>query len=351
MKHDLDNNIKITEISEISERYEKHEIKKTKNQKEKEKLNNFEIPLYKDYINFQKKNYKVAILKEICKHYKLRCSGNKPELTDKIYKYLFESTYSIIIQKFNRKYLINKYNKLMGPAVIKRRLCMNSNDFFTLDNMNEIPYTQFFSYKGENNAVWGFDILSFYNLFIKTHQNVLNPYTREKIESKYFDDINLIVKLSKLLNILVNTTLNENMENISIKKKIELKCLELFQYMDGLGNYTDIKWFLSLERGQLLKLTTELMDIWMYRAQLHPDIKKQICHPSGDPFRHINLNSLANIGFTSLQKSVLAIIEQFIKKGIDRDMQNLGASYILCGLTLVNNDAALALPWLFQSVS
>jgi hypothetical protein len=48
---------------------------------------------------------------------------------------------------------------------------------------------------------------------------------------------------------------------------------------------------------------------------------------------------------------ILSIIEQFIKKGINREMSNLGASFILCGLTLVNVDAAMALPWLYQSVS
>ena len=348
MKHDFEsNNIKIIERLDVSETKKSKNSKNSLGSVEKD----IEIPKFQDYLTFYKKNYKVAHLKEICKYYNLRCSGNKPVLTVKIYKYLFESNYTVIIQKYNSKYLINKYNRLMGPAYIKRSLCMNHNDFFTLDNMIESPYTQFFSYKGENNAIWGFDILSFYNLFIKNISNVLNPYTREKILPKYYEDINLIVKLSKLLHVSVNTTLNENIENMSIKKQIELKCLELFQYMDGLGNYTDIKWFLSLDRGQLLKFINDLMDIWMYRAQLNANVKMQICHPSGDPFRHINHSRLTNIEFNSLQKLVLTVIEQFIKKGIDREMQNLGASYILCGLTLVNSDAAFALPWLFQSVS
>ena len=47
-----------------------------------------------------------------------------------------------------------------------------------------------------------------------------------------------------------------------------MKCLELFQYMDELGNYTDCKWFTSLNRTQLIKFVRELMDIWEYRAQL-----------------------------------------------------------------------------------
>ena len=93
------------------------------------------------------------------------------------------------------------------------------------------------------------------------------------------------------------------------------------------------------------------MDIWEYRAQLEPEVKKDICYPSGNPFRYIEISYLLSLGYLQLQKSILSIIEEFIKKGINRDTCNLGASYILCALTLVNYDAALAMPWLYQSVS
>ena len=149
----------------------------------------------------------------------------------------------------------------------------------------------------------------------------------------------------------VNITLNDNIENISIKKRIELKCLELFQHIDELGNYTDIKWFMSLNRLHLIKFVRDLADIWEYRAQLEPNVKKDICHPYGNPFRYVDLNHFIELNFLSLQKTVLSIIEQFIKKGINREMCNLGASYVLCALTLVNYDAAIALPWLYESVS
>ena len=61
--------------------------------------------------------------------------------------------------------------------------------------------------------------------------------------------------------------LNQNDEHSS-RKKIEIKSFELFQYMDELGNYTDSKWFISLNRIQLIKFIRELVDIWEYRAQL-----------------------------------------------------------------------------------
>ena len=109
--------------------------------------------------------------------------------------------------------------------------------------------------------------------------------------------------------------------------------------------------FTTLDRVHLIRFIKELRDIWEYRAQLNLTVKKEICHPYGNPFRYIDLSNLYNLGFIQLQKSILGVVEQFIKKGVDRDACNLGTSYILCGLTLVNNDAALAMPWLYQSVS
>ena len=78
---------------------------------------------------------------------------------------------------------------------------------------------------------------------------------------------------------------------------------------------------------------------------------KEICHPYGNPFRYIEYDYIEQFNHLSLQKSCLSIIEQFIKKGINRESCNLGASYVLCALTLVNDNAAEALPWLYQSVA
>ena len=108
---------------------------------------------------------------------------------------------------------------------------------------------------------------------------------------------------------------------------------------------------MSLNRIQLIKFVRELTDIWEYRAQLELNIKKDICHPYGNPFRYVDLYNIVELNFLSLQKTILSVIEQFIKKGINRESKNLGASYVLCALTLVNFDAATALPWLYESVA
>ena len=337
MKHDFETNMVNTFIVDKKKRL-------TRCQE-----NDFEIPIFSDYKKFAIINYPVSFLKIICKFYNLKVSGNKPNLKSRIYDFLLNSNYALIIQKIMRGYFVRLYHKLIGPAIYNREKCINSTDFLTLQNISSIPYNEFFSYMS-NNSIWGFNILSIYNLFTKSNKPILNPYTREPICNTIFDDIKVLVRLCDVFKNPVNIVLN-NHEEHSCRKKIEIKSFELFQYMDELGNYTDSRWFSSLNRAQLIKFIRELVDIWEYRAQLNMEIKREICFPYGNPFRYADLIHLGNLGYISLQKTALSIIEQFIKKGINRDSCNLGTSYILCGLTLVNHEAASALPWLYQSVS
>lgn len=328
-------------------------VQPTKKHKNLTKLRetDFTIPLFSEYQQFKKINYPVYFLKHICKFYKLKVSGNKPDLNDRIYKFLYQTNSVIIIQKLYRGYLQRVYHKLIGPAFKNRSLCMNSTDFFSLESIKTIPMYEFFSYR-QDDSIWGFNILSIYNLFIKTSSGtVQNPYTRDKLDNKLFLDIKRLLRLAKIFNRPINIVLNNSTGQVSNQKKNEIKCLELFQYINELGNYSDHMWFMKLSRTQLCRFARELADIWEYRAQLSPEIKREICYPYGNPFRYTNLTQINNLGNIALQKSCLHIIEQLIKRGSSHDYRVLGASYVLCGLTLVSHEAATALPWLYQSVA
>jgi len=141
----------------------------------------FVLPQFHEYNTFKNKNYKQSFLKEICKSYKLKVSGNKPDLTSRIYEHLLNSNYAIILQKYIRRYFIQTYFKLIGPALYNRSLCMNSTDFFSLEQISNIPYNEFFSYKDKDNSIWGFSIISIYTLFLKSKSIVFNPYNRDEI--------------------------------------------------------------------------------------------------------------------------------------------------------------------------
>jgi hypothetical protein len=301
---------------------------------------------YKDITNY---NYNSTQLKVFAKHYKLKVSGNKKELQNRIFSFLHLSFYIIKIQKIFRGFITRKYNSLHGPAYKNRTLCTNTNDFVTMEPLEEININQFISYKDVDGFIYGFDMNSLYNMVIK-HKETKNPYNRINIPNNVLKDIKSLVRISKLLNINLNLAIDDDTQNISSEKAIELRTLSLFQTIDSLGNYSNPQWFLSLNRNNIIKFMRELLDIWSYRVQLSIEVKRNICPPNGDPFMNLNIYYLqTEQNMNNVRKVVLEVLEKLVNSGIDRDSKSLGAYYVLGSLTLVNNSAASALPWLYQS--
>ena len=313
---------------------------------------NIIIPTIKTYNDISNYNYNASQLKLIAKNYKLRISGNKTELVSRIFTYLYLSSYIIRIQKIFRGYIVKKYIKFHGPASIKRKICTNSVDFVTMEPVEEISFHQFISYKDEDDFIYGFDITSLFNMFTKTAGAIKNPYNRNLIPDYIFKNIKTLLVLSKIFKIRINLSFEDDTPDISEEKVVELRALSLFQNIDSLGNYTNSNWFLSLNRNQIIKFIRELIDIWSFRAQISMDTKRAICPPNGDPCRNLN-RSLIHVSqnFNIVRKIVLEVLEKIVTSGVDKDSKSLGAYYVLGALTMVNPEAATALPWLYHSVS
>ena len=223
-----------------------------------------------------------------------------------------------------------------------------------MDDLADIQYDNFYSYRDNDGKIYGFDILSLYNMFVK-QKNVSNPYNRKDIPSHVKGDIRFLLRKNKFYirfanggeKIVVEEISNAN--QYSQKQRIKLRTIDIFQKMDALGNYTDTEWFLSLDRPKLIRFIREISDIWHHRAELTPQVQAQIC-PYGNPFRTVNLYGLPSIPDETLQRISLTLMENLANTGIDRDRKYLGSSYVLCALTLVNENAAQSLPWLYESV-
>ena len=314
---------------------------------------NFFIPSFHEYDLLISNNYKVPQLKKICKFYKLKSSGNKQVLINLIYKHLYFSNYIILIQKLVKGFLCRKWCHSHGPAYLKRSLCTNNDDFFTMEDLKGIPINQFFSYKDKDDFVYGFNIISLYTLWTKAtekNQTALNPYNRNPLPSNLIKSLRKLIRLSRILKYDIEIQIKEDF--IDPKKQLELRILALFQSIDQLGNYSNPQWFNSLSYSQLIIFLRELYDIWNYRAQLSNEIKLEIVPPTGDPFRgNVNAQYINQIPSHSIKKIAITIMESLVKKGINRDSQILGANYVLCALTLVSYEAASSLPWLYQSVA
>jgi hypothetical protein len=337
-------------MNEIKSKCEKS-IPVIKNQMkiENEKIT---IPTIDNYKEIPKYKYSVTHLKQFAKHYKLKISGNKHELLTRVYCYLYFSSFITKIQQVFKGYLVRKYKELHGPAATNRKLCTNETDFITMEPIEEINFHQFISYKDQDGFIYGFDIISIHTLYSKGSKEMKNPYNRNSIPETILKNIKSLIRLSKLLDIQIHLHFENDMQTISNEKNIELRTLSLFQNIDALGNYSNPQWFLSLSRNNIIKFVRELMDIWNYRAQLLPEIKRKICPPNGDPFRNLHIPYIqVESNMTNVKKVVLEVLEKMVNNGIDKDSKCLGAYYVLGALTMVNSEAANSLPWLFQSVN
>lgn len=323
-------------------------------------INNMNQPILKidKHLNIGFNDHKLLIdyhfttnqLRYCLKTHNLKISGTKKIMTSRLFSFLYLSSYANKIQKCFRNYLGNQYILCKGPAIKNRKICVNETDFLTMENVKEISNTQFFSFKDEDNFIYGFDVLSFYNLISK-NDKLKNPYNRNELSLDTINKFSKLLRISRMFNMDINTEIEDINNEISTQKSIELRIFGLFQNINELGNYSDATWFTNLTRMQLIKFVKELNEIWNYRSQINEQTKRAICHPHGNPFRHFNLGMMySESNAEVIRKEILIVLENMVKKGIDKDNKTLGSYYVLGALTLVSTQAASALPWLYQSM-
>ena len=283
--------------------------------------------------------YSMIQLKAIAKLFHLKVSGNKSGLTNRIHTYMVSYKYATKIQTAYRRRLSNKYREL-----IRFRNTVNEDDFLSMEKLSTIPKCQFFSFNDSDGFVYGFDALSFYQLTV-INKVKENPYTRRDFQENVINDFNMLVRLAKCLNLPLNIEMDEDI--VTPLQEQELRVVELFQTINSLGNYANYEWFMALDSIKLLKFVKELHDIWTFRSQLTEIVKRNIC-PAGDPFRRMTFFRTSQL--YDIRDGILTIMETMINSGIDKDSRTLGSYYTLCALTLVSYNAAVALPWLYQSV-
>jgi hypothetical protein len=385
----------------------KIKTKKTKNNEQ-----DHSIITYSSYLKNENKNlnsYKQIILKNTCKHNKLKVTGKKSILIERIENYFKQLKNALIIQSLIRRKQWNIYYNKRGPGFKDRQLCSNVTDFVTLEPINEIELPYFFSYKDDNNFIYGFNICSLINL-IRSQQKFINPYNRTpfneltkkniikiynnnffinekfKIENKYFSrQVRSLRYLTHTTNVnrnllrnIFNTSNVDNynpridprrtaditswsheqwQERITILNTVRNQTIlsvrteRLFIEIDNLGNYTNSSWFSNLTHMQYLRLYRCIYDIWSFRGQLSSLLKRYIC-PYHDPFEGIFPRYVQNnITIEQIKKACLLVFENLIYSSPDVEYRKIGALHCLCSLTIVSHNARLALPFLYESVA
>ena len=179
---------------------------------------NDEIIKIDDYFkdNIVLENLKLFNLKPIAKFYKLKTTGRKKELISRIRTFFIQTKNAIIIQSYWRKTLVNLYFKLKGDYK-NINICVNDNDFWTLEPLNEINSIDFFSYKSLNKY-YGCNFNSIIEL-LNQNSNPQNPYDREPIKKDIIKNIMILFKIRNIIfpiKKIYNNNNNFNLHTINI---------------------------------------------------------------------------------------------------------------------------------------
>ena len=370
-----------------------------KKDNENDKCREIEFNDYKSG-TFSIKKFRHIQLKNACKKYKLKITGKKQILFERLVEYFLKIDSCIKIQSTCRKHFSNSYVFKRGPAIHNRELCNNNTDFVTLEPINEIPFEYFFSYKDENEFIYGFNIVSLIQS-LKKNKNFENPYNRCAFNKKLKNLILHVYNCSYILNSdfknentfyvkptknninqriirvltqhanymqstvdnyqpffdrrLINMT--EEMENqlnfIQESRTLNTnnRIIRLFMEFDNLGNYTNSEWFSNLTHIQYIRLYRTLYDIWIIRGQLTYQVKRSIC-PFHDPFDGIFPRRFYHdtMSTDQIRKGCLIVMENFTYSGINIDYRKIGALHVLTALTLVSIPARQTMPWLYESI-
>lgn len=314
---------------------------------------------YNSYSILETYNFTIPQLKSLCMKYSLKKTGNKQQLYKRLY--LFFATYSpcVKIQSLIRGYLVRSYIKCKGPGFKNRSICVNDTDFYTLDDLTEIPHNNFISIQDSDNYVYGFHIGSLYKYIYERSTNKTisknvfeNPYNRQNFRSDILKIIRKVIHKTQMIGYKVNIDI-EDETTLTPEKELRLKTTELFQRFDEAGFYTDINWFLNLSRNKLIILYREIYDIWNYRSELSASEKCKICPTNqGNPFSGISYNIInsPNVKDIEVKEILLKIFNRMCSKNVSPSDRWRGVSFCLMGLTIVSSSAASALPYLYMSV-
>ena len=343
----------------------------------KKKPKNADTTPILSWIDYYKKNinlntYKLPELKSIARTYKLHVSGTKPIIIQRIETYFVKMKSCIKIQSIMRRYLLKLMLSLRGPALYKRNLCVNENDFYTLEPVQEIHHSDFYSYSDSNGFIYGFDLNSIITM-MKKQPTLQNPYNRDKFD---ITNIRKIIRLAKLSRAFYKTDnsshQNEEPSNFVVNqgdnivlsrrtvilnklqetrnKPIQTRIQELFIEIDSLGNYTQSEWFSTLDRIQYIRLIRIIFQIWDYRSNMPIEMKHKIC-PYFNPFNsHVSLGRMNLFDIEQARHACLTIFENLIYTGIDVEIRKISTLHVLSALTVVSTQARISMPWLYESL-
>lgn len=241
------------------------------------------------------------------------------------------------------------FYRTRGHAYHVRSIATNDSDFFSADPVKDISGSMFFSYKDIDNHIYAFDIRSIYSLIHRARISGTppqNPFTRTNLDISVIRRVNSIVKQLQAHGITCEWA---PLEPPTPEQQLCMKIVDLFHVIDELNYYSSPDWFLRMDLDDHLQFYSEIYAIWTHRAGLSIAQKTAIVPGFTQLFRHPPW-ALRGQSLATMQKLNMNTIRTLITSAEDRNDRILGAMYVVSTLTLVNEDARRAYPWLYESI-
>ena len=297
-------------------------------------------------------NYTIEQLKATASSLRLRRSGTKAVLRQRIHSALVRSHFASCIQSYYRGHLFRRYLTSKGLKGCRRpEEPSNDTELMSLERVDTIEFDNLINVPnhGGKDTVYSAIILN--NLIaqqILSRRVPSDPYTNLPFKQEELARIreeNRLALLLKRREVPSSNSKSREETNQADYNLVNLThvVMEICSHLDSLGHITNPEWFLALSTNQWRVLNNNISDIWIYRAQLPVEMR-------------LAIGGRANLGFIRrglspgvVMRRVIDNIRRLIMRSHDREHQALGAIYVLIALTQVSPNAAEAMPTLHEA--
>jgi hypothetical protein len=252
----------------------------------------------------------------------------------------------ITIQNMWRKRVCFLRKKRQGPIVMIPEISENKADICTLEDVSNIPIMYRWSYTDNKKHNWMFDIRSLSMLRSQDkNAKLLNPYTKEEISQENLD---IFLKRCTQLRNQKYCLLHINDVDLTPEQLWHQSILDVSMKYDSLGYNISLEW-LNMNALQCYTLYYELWELWMYRLDLPPALKKRIVPGWNDKeiplFKWIPVEVRDKRDKSWWQKNILALLDRLVCAK-EKEHRSLGALYGMTALALANPKVRDVYSWL-----
>lgn len=248
----------------------------------------------------------------------------------------FNTPKILTIQRAYRKHLARR---IFGPTLLNQKLSYNDTELINCIPLNEIPLEYYFSYE-DCGKYYTFDIRCLIEIISeakKDNKEPKNPYSQKVFTKDFYNNFELKKRITSK-----DVILKFDECELSPEQKYDQEVFDTFKEIDKLGNYTNYKWYTSLDVPGYQNLYKKLRQIW----QIYQGNKKDIVPPDGKIFTNSDEGIKVIKNVKLLRKFVLDEVKKLVYSGKTQDDRKMGCWLFLSALVGVSFDAAHAMPHL-----